>query len=311
MRLLNLPILLTCFLLNSVGWAQDEKLKSGEGASKSRTTTTPGRSGASGKAGTSGVVRPSSGVARPGFGVDSTQHARPGDQYFTPLCSIRPRRLAAGQSGFFHVTVALRPDIIVLPNAFIELALNPEGSPFTLGVPVRTPARKMKSGPRAGQEIYDDTIEFKVALTIAKDAEMARFMINGRMALDLTRASTGESMGGYSRLVQFGIRVGSPLPNPTIVMRPTAAGRNEHPNTQSDGIRPSVVEPTKSSDVGSATSDSASSEPSARQGTDPGNPESAPGTPADVPGLPGNSVFLGGGACALVILFLLVRRFRK
>jgi len=137
--------------------------------------------------------------------------------FFQALASLRPRRLAPGESGTLHVVVSLRPARVVLPSGHIELHLDEESSPLQYGPIKRKPARVAELEERfKGQEVYDDSIEFEVPVTALAEAKADKHILKGYVRLDVTEATTGKSLGRITGSLMGYANIGASLPRPGV-----------------------------------------------------------------------------------------------
>ncbi len=130
-----------------------------------------------------------------------------GDHLFTPLVSVKPRRLAPGQLGDLYVVVTLgRGGNVVLSGAIAELRLSPDAGPFQFGNPTLDPTGN-------GRPVYEDTLLFRVPVTVRPDAEKKRHPVAGVVRLELVDGKSGRPVGVFESQLRGTITVGAPLPS--------------------------------------------------------------------------------------------------
>jgi len=237
-------------------------------------------------------------------------------QFFTALASLRPRRLAPGESGTLHVVVILRKDRVVLPDKHILLHVEQENCPLILGAQQRKPARVAEYSKRyQGQKIYDDSIEFEIPVTVAGTAKPQKYLLRGRVELDVTAASTGKSLGRITGGLNGAVKIGKPLPRPTISKVNKASGASgesqaavavDPKTTGGSGV--AVKDPGNTS---GARKGQASTPAEEERRGELDRSEPAPGDPPAESAFGDPIVLIGGGLVLLLVLVLLVRKGRR
>ncbi|MEE2887913.1 MAG: hypothetical protein VX951_10850, partial [Planctomycetota bacterium] len=226
------------------------------------------------------------------------------------------RRLAPGESGTLHVVVTLRKDRVVGPDKHNHQHVEPADCPLILGAQQRKPARVAESSKRyQGQKIYDDSIEFEIPVTVAGTAKPQKHLLRGRVELDMTAASTGKSLGRITGGLIGAVKIGKPLPRPTISTVNKARGAS------GESEAAVAVDPKTTGGSGVAVKDPGNTS-GAREGQvsvpieelrgdAPDRSEPAPGDPPAESAFGDPLALIGGGLALLLVLVLLVRKGRR
>ena len=234
-----------------------------------------------------------------------------GSKFFAALASVRPRRLAPGETGVLHVVVTLRPGRVVLPDALIFLNVKRDKGPWVLGQTELKPARLAEYAKHyAGKPVYDDTIEFEVPLTVAADAKHDKYSLAGYVQLEVTNGSDGKSLGLIAGGLVGRVHIGNPLLSAGIAKKvKKVAGSTKRPDSEvSDPVTERQVSPgfEGGSDGPVNTDPSASYEGVLSEGTE----NSAGNSSSLDPDLSSGKSYwpmLAGLALLLVVVFLFLR----
>lgn len=239
-----------------------------------------------------------------------------GDNFFTALASVRPRRLAPGESGTLHVVVTLRPGWVVLPTAHMKLVVDPKDCPLILGQPSHKPARVARFAKLfEGQRVYDDSIEFEVPVTVGKSAETQKHYLKGTVEIDMTDAKTGKPGGRIVGSLVGYAKIGASLPKPKIdrVKRGRGAAKTAESGpgtTAKAGIEPKSPTIAGKTETGTGTGQTTKTLETTGPGTaDLSGPDAGE---LVVDSTDGNVLLLIlGGLGMLVMIVLLVLRGRR
>lgn len=225
---------------------------------------------------------------------------RSGD-FFTARASLKPRRLAPGQSGTLHVIVTLRGQAVVRASDHIELSLDEDHEALAIGRPTRLPPTEELDGA----PVYRDAIVFAVPVQVREGVATARYEVPGRVKLDVTDAEK-ERVTQLTGAIDGRIAVGAPLPQPRMRRgnaTPNAVGGSPGTRTSpaelAERAGPGVPVPvTKVGDH-----ESSADEPGDALATMADGDEA----PAELPfdDSLDSTWFLGGGVVALLLLSLL------
>jgi len=141
--------------------------------------------------------------------------ARRGGGYFDAVVMVRPRRLAAGESGDLYVHVTLRGHAVVLPGANISLTFDKAQGPLVLGSEELKPALPgVRETRYKGKPVWDDALTFKIPVTVRSDAKPGNADFAGAVRLEVSDGRTGEMIGRFQADTPGRIPIGRPLPRP-------------------------------------------------------------------------------------------------
>jgi hypothetical protein len=262
-----------------------------------------------------GVDVTGEGVVNSADPIHSTPITPDGASLFSPLLSLKPRRLAPSQSGEIVVVVMLSRsgNGVVLPGTHAKLELEPAAdTPFAFGAATLDPAEPGQLSTRfVGKPVYDNTLIFRVPVTVKGDAKDAKRTVSGFVELAMVNGHTGESMGTYRTKVSGFAKIGKPLPMAVAAHKPKSA-RAETP-TEVPGS-PQVKTPTVDTKAKATAPPGSSGGGTGRLE----QPTSAIDPGAALPGSPGLRAevddgmemfaWIGGILAVLVIGMLVLRR---
>ncbi|MEE9125608.1 MAG: hypothetical protein V3U11_00560 [Planctomycetota bacterium] len=150
------------------------------------------------------------------------QLRRHGGGFFDATVMVRPPRLAPGETGDLYVHVTLRGPAVVLPGARIEARYKRAQGPLALGSqepkPARLGARKTRF---KGKPVWDDSLTFKIPVTVRSDAKHGETPFEGTVMLEITHGDTGDMIGRFQAVAPGRIEIGRPFPRPV----PQVGGR--------------------------------------------------------------------------------------
>ena len=148
--------------------------------------------------------------------------ARHGGGFFEASVMVRPPRLAPGESGELYVYVTLRGFAVVVPGARVEAEYKKVQGPLVLGSDDLMPAKPGTRKTRfKGKPVYDDSLTFKIPITISPDAKHGTAQFEGSVLLEVTHGDTGDVLGRFRAVAPGRVEIGRPFPRPV----PQGAGR--------------------------------------------------------------------------------------
>ena len=148
--------------------------------------------------------------------------ARHGGGFFDAAVMVRPPRLAPGETGDLYVHVTLRGPAVVLPGARIEARYKKAQGPLALGSQELKPARPGTRKTRfKGKPVWDDSLTFKIPVTVRSDAKHGETPFEGTVMLEITHGDTGDMIGRFQAVAPGRIEIGRPFPRPV----PQVGGR--------------------------------------------------------------------------------------
>ena len=227
----------------------------------------------------------------------------------------KPRRIAPGQTGELWVVVTLTKPHVVVPKAHNKLALT-EGEFLSYGAPELAPPKEGEYEKAfKGQLVYDDTLVYKMTISVSPKAKIpSEHPVKGRIELALHDGKSGNPLGKYYGDVHGLIKVGKPLPTPSV-RRPLKgsanAGANEGPD-DGPGEAEETTGPETTAPASAGPGDTSAGRiegPSAAAGagSEGATPTSDP-LVAETSGIPPLSLVFGGVILVLLALILLARR---
>ena len=124
--------------------------------------------------------------------------ARHGGGFFEASVMVRPPRLAPGESGELYVYVTLRGFAVVVPGARVEAEYKKVQGPLVLGSDDLMPAKPGTRKTRfKGKPVYDDSLTFKIPITVSPDAKHGPAQFEGSVLLEITHGDTGDVLGRF------------------------------------------------------------------------------------------------------------------
>ena len=111
--------------------------------------------------------------------------------------------------------MTLRGPAVVLPGARIEAKYKTAQGPLVLGSQELRPAQPGTRKTRfKGKPVWDDSLTFKIPVTVSSDAKHGQTPFEGTVLLEITHGDTGDLIGRFQAVAPGRIEIGRPFPRP-------------------------------------------------------------------------------------------------
>lgn len=152
--------------------------------------------------------------------------------------SLRPRRLAPGESGTLVVLLILQNPAVVMADAAVGLEYDAKQGGLELGSFAVVPAKMGTLATRfVGTPVHDNSVTIEIPVTVAKAALHGDVRVTFQAKVPLTDGVQGISFGEGLIPITGQVKIGRPLPRPNIVAGVAGAG------VSAIGIDPSDEDP--------------------------------------------------------------------
>lgn len=227
--------------------------------------------------------------------------------------SVRPRRLAPGQTGTATFYVAMRPLYAGLSDGRFEVEVASSQGSLEFGpATVSEPTSESSDPQLSGMVVYDDLIRIEVPVTVLASAQPGSHTGAALVRIPIHERRSGQQAGVFQGAIRVQIAIGDPLP---VI---GALGEDGGPGPVSGGA-PNATEasdPASSGPLASTPSGGAASRTDGVRASpvSSGDPRDRPAT-LTVPSAPSSSggmesLLLAGAAVAALgaILALFLKR---
>ena len=159
----------------------------------------------------------------------ATEHAPLSPAFLTNLVqgtvSLRPRRLAPGESGSVVVLLILQNPAVVMADAAVGLEYDAKQGGLELGSFAVVPA-KMGTLPTrfVGTPVHDNSVTIEIPVTVGKSAPHGDVRVTFQAKVPLVDGVQGTSFGDGLIPITGQVKIGRPLPRPNIVAGVAGAG---------------------------------------------------------------------------------------
>lgn len=139
--------------------------------------------------------------------------------------SLRPRRLAPGESGTLVILLILQNPAVVMGDAAVGLEYEAKQGGLEFGSFAVVPA-KMGTLPTrfVGTPVHDNSVTIEIPVTVDKTTPHSDVRVTFQAKVPLTDGAQGTSFGDGLIPVTGQVKIGRPLPRPNIVAGVAGAG---------------------------------------------------------------------------------------